>query len=108
MGVALDGSSDRSVGVVPAGRRQPEPCRLAGVAQPVQPGRAVVLKPGGQQAALPGDSRRLESLQLLQRAGQAGLAHQLGAGRHVLPPKEEPHEVLGRRRLDRLRRVRLE
>ncbi len=63
---------------------------------------AVVLKPGGQQAALPGGSRRLESLQLLQRAGQSRLAHQLSAGSHVLPPKEKTHEVLGGHRLDRL------
>ena len=55
-----------------------------------------MMEPPRQQFGLPRDRRGLESLELLDDRRQGGVAAKLGAGRHVLPPEQEPHEVLRR------------
>ncbi len=55
-----------------------------------------------QQVGLPRDRGGLVALELFERGREAGFPGELGAGRDVLPPQEEAHEVLRGGGLDAL------
>ena len=83
-----------------AADRQPRPRDLAGQAQLVEPLRAVARHARRQDRGFPGPRGDLEALELLDRREQPSPPLELGARGDVLPPEQEPDEVLGGDRLD--------
>ena len=60
----------------------------------------VPLDPNGQDVAFPCTCGNLEALELIDHIQDAEATLALSPGDYVLPPQQEPHELLGGDRLD--------
>ncbi|MND88308.1 hypothetical protein D3C80_803290 [compost metagenome] len=76
------------------------PHMFAGATALIQPARAVVADPAGQQIALPGGGRCRIALELAQHFAQRCRTLQVSGRCEVLPVEQKTHEILQADRLD--------